>query len=127
VVPILCFVVMTLYPRERSAEVRSLGWLIVPLMLTLAFGPPKGEHWAMVLTGLVMVAAVLVVLFAIAMLPTDPKWAMAGAIPLTNLGLIVSSKPSVGTITSVLFISAAPMAFSIAVLRFQRLRRETPL
>jgi hypothetical protein len=97
VLPVVCFAVMLLAPRRRPMDVRRLAWLLVAL------------------------AALLVVAFAVALLPTDPRIAIAGAVPLSNLAVAVWSSPP--SFAVLLGLGAAPAVLAIAVARTRQLRR----
>ena len=82
VLPLVCFTVLLLAPRRRAPDPRRLVWLLVPSGLLTLFGPGIGT--SPILMGSVMLGALLVVAFAAAMLPTDPRLAIAGAVPLDH-------------------------------------------
>ena len=88
VLPIVCFCVLVLAPRRRAPDPRRLAWLLVPATLVAAAGPPPGEASPLLVAG-VLLAALLVVVAAVALLPTDPRLAIAGAVSLSNLGIAV--------------------------------------
>jgi hypothetical protein len=122
VLPIVCFCVMVLAPRRRSADLRRLGWLIVPATLVLTLAPPNGERSPLLLA-YVALGAILVAAFAVAMLPTDPRLAIAGAVPLSTIGLSVVIHHHDASPPASLFLAAAPVAIAIAIARTRRLRR----
>ena len=74
-----------------------------------------------------LVAALLVVVAAVALLPTDPRLAIAGAISLSNLGIAVVVINHEGALVPRLFVAAAPMVLAIAVTRTRRLLRRAPI
>jgi hypothetical protein len=117
VLPVVCFAVMLLAPRRRPMDVRRLAWLLVPAGLVVAFGP--GDN--VLAVALVALAALLVVAFAVALLPTDPRIAIAGAVPLSNLAVAVWSSPP--SFAVLLGLGAAPAVLAIAVARTRQLRR----
>ncbi|HEX6620814.1 MAG TPA: hypothetical protein VF024_14195 [Solirubrobacteraceae bacterium] len=124
--PILCFCVMVLAPRQRTADVRRLGWLIVPATLVLALAPPNGEQSPLLLA-YVALGAILVTAFVLAMLPTDPRLAIAGAVSLSTIGLQVVAVNHDGSAPAWLIVAAAPLVLAAATTRTRRLRRPAPL
>jgi hypothetical protein len=122
--PIACFCVMVLAPRRRTVDLRRLGWLIVPATLVLTLGPPNGEQSPLLLA-YVALGAILVTVFALAMLPTDPRVAIAGAVSLSTLGVSVVVHHHDASAPALLFAAAAPLAVAVAVARTRQLRRVT--
>ena len=122
VLPIVCFCVMVLAPRRRTADLRRLGWLIVPATLVLTLAPPNGERSPLLLA-YVALGAILVTTFAVAMLPTDSRLAIAGAVSLSTVGLSVVVHHHDASAPAALFLAAAPVAIAIAVARTRQLRR----
>jgi hypothetical protein len=121
VIPLACFVVMILAPRREPPQLRRLGYLAVPAGLIAIAGPPV-EGLPVVVA---LAAALGVVVYAAVMLPTDPRIAIAGAIPTTCLGLGVVGH---GTgPAAVLFIAVAPTVLAVTVTRTRSLRRLTLL
>ena len=90
ILPVLCFAVMVLAPRHRPPDARRLAWLIVPLWLVLTFGPPSAEQSPLLVVG-VVVGAIAAVALAAALLPADPRLAIAGAVPLTSVAIAVAA------------------------------------
>ena len=126
IVPIVCFAAMLLAPRQRAPDVRRLAWLIVPATLVATLGPSNGEQNPLLLAT-VAVVAILVIVVAVAMLPTDPRLAIAGAVPTTALGIEVVVINHEGALIPRLFVAAAPMVLAIAVTRTRRLLRRAPI
>ena len=126
VLPIVCFCVLVLAPRRRAADPRRLAWLLVPATLVAAAGPPPGEA-SPLLVACVLLAVLLVVVAAVALLPTDPRLAIAGAMSLTNLGIAVVAINHDRTFMPRLFLAAAPMVLAIAITRTRRLLAHAPI
>jgi len=126
VLPAVCFVVMVLAPRARPVDVRRLAWLAVPAALALVLGP-RGNGENPMLLALVVLAALVVVTAALALLPTDPRMAIAGAVPVSSVALAAASVHHDGSAIVVLAVAAAPAAVAVAVGRTRRLRRIAPL
>jgi hypothetical protein len=126
VLPIVCFCVMVLAPRRRTTDLRRLAWLVVPAALVLTLGPPHGEQSPLLLA-YVALGAILATAFALAMLPTDPRVAIAGAVSLSTVGLSIVAHHHDVSAPACLFAAAAPLVLAAAVTRTRRLRRATPL
>lgn len=119
VVPLACFVVMILAPRRGPIQIRRLGYLLVPIGLIAVAGPPvEGLPVLIALS-----AALGLVVYAAVMLPTDPRIAIAGAIPTSGLGLGVLHKGA--DLIALLFIAVAPAVFAFTVARTQSLRSDS--
>jgi hypothetical protein len=119
VLPVVCFPTLVLLPRRRRRDFRRLVWLVVPVMLVAALGPPHGEQ-SPVLLAAVGLGALLVAVTTVALAPVDPRPAIAGAITLSTLGLGVADHEPFLFVA--LLISAAPLAVSLAIARSVRLR-----
>ena len=118
-IPFACFTVMVLAPRRRTLDPRGLVWLVVPAGLLATFGSPDGRG---LMLAVVAVAAILVVLAAVALLPTDPRLAIAGAVPTTGLGMGVAAAPSASLVAAALLMATAPAVLALTVVRTRRLR-----
>ena len=105
---------MVLAPRRRTPDLRRLGWLIVPATLILTLAPPSGERSPFLLA-YVALGAILVTAFCLAMLPTDPRPAIAGAISLSSVGLAVVAVNHDGSAPACLIAAAAPLVLAAAV------------
>jgi hypothetical protein len=126
VLPVVCFCVLVLLPRRRALDLRRLAWLLVPATLVATAGPPPGEASPVLVAG-VLVAALLVVVAAVALLPTDPRLALAGAISLSNLGIAVVVINHDSSLAGRLFVAAAPLVLAVTVTRTRRLLRHAPI
>jgi hypothetical protein len=126
VLPVICFCVLVLVPRRRAPDPRRLAWLLVPATLVATAGPQPGEASPLLVAG-VLLAAVLVVVEAVALLPTDPRLAIAGALSLSNLGIAVVAINHDSSIVPSLFVTAAPMVLAIAITRTRRLLAHAPI
>jgi hypothetical protein len=122
VLPVVCFAVMLLAPRRRGRDLRRLVWLVAPGTLVATLGPPPADQSPLLLA-YVAVTAILVIVLAAAMLPTDPRLAIAAAVPATYVGMQVlgHSKPD---LVVVVFLAAAPAALAAAVARTRHLQRQ---
>jgi hypothetical protein len=110
---LVCFTLLVARPRRRAPDPRGLAWLIVPATLVAAFGPPSYEQSPLLLLA-VAVAALLVALYGLATLLTDPRVAIAGSVSLMALGV-----PSLAL--------AAAAVILVAATRLRRLRRHVPI
>lgn len=126
VLPIICFCVLVLAPRRRAPDPRRLAWLLVPATLVAAAGPPPGEA-SPLLVAAVLLGALLVVLVGVALLPTDPRLAIAGAVSLSTLGVSIVVHHHDASAPVSLFVAATPVVLAAAAARTRRLRRATPL
>jgi hypothetical protein len=124
--PVICFAVMVLAPRRTAADPHRLAWLAAPIALVVTFGPPADDR-SPILLATVALAAIAAVAFALAMLPTDPRMALAGALGLSNLAIFVIAINGETSLVAWLSLAAAPTALVIAVVRSQRLLRAAPI
>jgi hypothetical protein len=120
--PILGFCVLAIAPRRRATDLRGLAWLIVPATLVLTLAPPSGERSPLLLAD-VALAAILVTAFALAMLPTDPRLAIAGAVSLSTLGVSVVIDHHDAAPPAIVFVAAAPLVLLATLARTRQLRR----
>jgi hypothetical protein len=126
VFPIVCFCVLVVLPRRRAPDLRRLAWLLVPVSLVATAGPAPGEASPLLVAG-VLVAALLVVVVAVALLPTDPRLAIAGAMSVSNLGIAIVAINHDRTFVPRLFLAAAPIVLAIAITRTRRLLGHAPI
>jgi hypothetical protein len=121
VLPLVCFTVLLLAPRRRSPDLERLAWLLVPIGLLTLFGPGIGN--SPILMGAVLLGVLLVVAFAVALLPTDPRLAIAGAVSLTNLAIAVLCINHQTSVVLWLALAATPAALVVALARTRQLQR----
>jgi hypothetical protein len=126
VIPAVCFTVMVLAPRRRAPDLHRLAWLVLPVVLVLLFGPRDNGQNPILVAG-VLLAVILVVAFALSMLPTDPRMAIAGAVPLSNLAIAVVCTDHDTSVLAWLTAAAAPAVLTVAITRTRRLQRRTPV
>jgi hypothetical protein len=119
--PIACFAVMVLAPRRRGPDLHRLAWLAVPAALVATFGPSDERN--PLLLAAVVLGAILGVVFAVAMLPTDPRAAIAGAVGLSDLAIFVVAINHETSLVAWLPLAAAPVAVLIATARTRHLQR----
>jgi len=120
-VPVVCYTVLILAPRRRALDLRRLAWLGATGWLVAAYGPHDGSG---PITVIVSAAAILLMLADIATLPTDPRLAIACALPASYVGLMVVGKP---VLPAWLLLVVPPLVITAAVIRLQRLQQHTPL
>jgi hypothetical protein len=125
VLPLVCFGVLLLAPRRRAPDPERLGWLLVPGGLLMLFGPGVGN--SPILFGAVALGVLLVMAFAVALLPTDPRLAIAGAVPLTNLAIAVICINHQASVLLWLALATAPAALVVAIGRTRQLRRRSAI
>lgn len=123
VLPALCFAVMVIAPRRRGVDPRRLAWLAVPVALVIAVGPARDEQNPLLLAT-VALAAILGVAFALAMLPTDPRMAIAGAVGLSDLAVAVVGINQDTSVIAFLALAAAPTTVVLAVRRTRQLQAD---
>jgi hypothetical protein len=124
--PVICFAVMVLSPRRRAADPHRLAWLAAPIALAVTFGPPADERSPILLAAAAL-AAIAAVSFALAMLPTDPRIAIAGALGLSNLAVFVIAINGETSLVAWMSLAAAPVALLIAVTRTRQLLCTAPI
>jgi hypothetical protein len=113
---VACFAVLATAPRRRDPDPRRLAWLVVPATLVATFGPPEYDQSA-VLLALVAIVVALVVVYALATLATDPRIAIAGAVPLLTIS--AGSAP--------VLTLAAVLVLATAIVRLRRLRSQAAI
>jgi hypothetical protein len=123
VLPAVCFAAMVLAPRRRGPDLSGLAWLVVPVALVATCAPPNDERNPLLLA-MVVAALLLFVVFALAMLPTDPRLAIAGAVGLSDLAVAVVGINHDTSVVACAFLAAAPAALAFAVARTRQLRRQ---
>jgi hypothetical protein len=123
VLPVVCFLVLTLAPRRRAPDLQRLAWLLVPLGLVTLSGPGIGD--SPMLFGAVLLGVCVIVASAVTMLPSDPRLAIAGAVPLTNLAIMVISINHQTSPVLWLALVTAPGALVFTVARTGQLRRRS--
>ena len=120
--PVICFAVMLIAPRRRAPDARRLAWLVVPVWLVASFGPHEPNP--MLVAG-VLLAVILVVAVAVSTLPTDPRLAIAGAVPLSTLAICAVSSNHETAVLAWLFVAVAPVVLTVAIARTRQLQRPT--
>jgi hypothetical protein len=114
--PALCFAAMVLAPSRRRPNLAGLAWLVVPAVLVVTCAPPRGEGNPLLLA-MVALAALLASVFAVAMLPTDPRMAIAGAVGLSDLAVAVVAINHDLSLLALLSLAAAPVAVLFTIRR----------
>jgi hypothetical protein len=113
VLPVVCFVVLALASRRRSLDPRRLAWLAVPAVLVATLGPPPVDQNPL-LKLYVGVAVIALVVYALALLPADPRPAIAGAVQLSVTGIAAAASHHDASFALALMIAAAPAALAVA-------------
>ncbi|MEA2355190.1 MAG: hypothetical protein QOD61_1319 [Solirubrobacteraceae bacterium] len=126
---LVVYSVMLVAPRRRRPNVRRLGWLAVPAGLVAVFGSPSiSDHAGPIELGLLGIPALALVATAAAMLSTDPRLAIAGAVWATSLGFGVALRiPRTSAAAAALLITLAPAVVAFAVVRTRRLQRRAAI
>ncbi len=112
------YAVLVVWPRQRERDLRGLAYLVIPLGLFATFGPPDYEQSPLMI-GIVVCAAVALIIGAIVALPTDPRVALAGAVFVTWLGIDLIGKTG-APIVAVLTLGA-PFVIAFTVVRARQL------
>jgi hypothetical protein len=120
IVPCVCFSAMILNPRRRGLNPWRLAWLGASAALVAAIGLNGTGGPIAALAG---IAAVLLVLAAVSKILTDPRLAIACALPATYVGLMVVGAPA---LPALLISFGAPLLMLVAILRVWRLGRAVP-
>lgn len=111
IVPLICFSVMVVSPRRRRLDPRRIAWLLAPAALVAAYAPRGGNG---PLTVIVSLVAIFFVLVAALKIPTDPRLAIACALPATYVGLMVAGTP---VLPALLLSLCAPLVMGVAIIR----------
>jgi hypothetical protein len=119
IVPLVCFGVLIVRPRYRRLDLRRVTWLAATVVLVAAHGPSGGEGAIAVV---VSVTAILLVLAAVLTITTDPRLAIACALPATYVGLKVAGRPA---LPAWLLLLGALFVMSLAIVRVIRLQGQT--
>jgi hypothetical protein len=119
-VPVLCFITLGLAPRRRKPNHRRLAWLLLTAALAVASSTSDDP------TAAILILALLFLLPpALATLRTDPRLAIACAVPATSFGIHMAQDRGGPGVLGVLFLSAAPLILAIAVTRTRHLQAQT--
>ena len=110
-VPLICFSVLIVNPRRRRLDLRRLTWLLAPAVLVAAYAPRSGSGPIAVIVSL---AAILFVLVAALKIPTDPRLAIACALPATYVSLMVVGAPA---LPALLLSLGALLVLGVAIVR----------
>jgi hypothetical protein len=121
-VPVICFVALLLAPRRRTPDLRRLGWLSLTAALALASSTSDDT-----VAAILILALFFLVPPALAMLRTDPRLAIACALPASSFGIHMAQDPGGPGVLGVLFLSAAPLILTIAVTRVRQLQVSNPI
>jgi hypothetical protein len=114
-----CFATLVLAPRRRPRDLRRLAWMIVPVFLAAALGPPPWEQ-SPLLRAIVVVGALATAAYVLASFTTDPRTAIAAGAVLT------AAADNHGAV-NLLVIGILPLVVTAATLRIRLLRRRTPI
>jgi hypothetical protein len=91
IMPLVCFTVLILAPRHRGLDLRRLAWLTAAGAIAVAYSRWSG---AGPLTAVVSVALVGLMVAAVVTSASDPRLAIACALPATYVALMVAGKPA---------------------------------
>lgn len=126
IVGVVCFAPMLIAPRRRTHDMRQLAWLFAIAALGAAF------YWPRPIDGLVALYILplsVALPFALALLPTDPRLAIAWSLVAAFVGMgALAQAVQQGRLTlalplTVIALTAAPFALAITVTRTRSLTR----
>ena len=120
VVPVICFITSALAPRRQKPNPRRLAWLALTAALAVVSSASDDPTAAILILGLLCLLPL-----ALATFRTNPRFAIAGALPLTTFGIHMVQEPGGPGLLGMLFLSAAPLVLTIAALRTRRLQTQT--
>jgi hypothetical protein len=134
VILIVCFAPMLITPRRRRPDLRRLAWLVVIAALgaVAALGAAFFDAQRGGLGALYLPPVLVALPFALALLPTDPRLAIACSLVAAFVGLVGIAQTlqnglsTVGIPVIVLVLIAAPIVICIASARTRSLRRRDP-
>jgi hypothetical protein len=115
IVPLACFAILILAPRRRGLEPRRLAWLAAVAALVGAYGHGHGLE---LVTAVVSCAAIALMLAAVLTIGSDPRLAIACALPATYVALMIAGKPA---LPAWLLLIGAPALMTIAAVSARRL------
>ena len=114
---LLCFATMGLAPRLRKPDRRRLAWLALTGALAVASSTSDDPTAAILILGLLVLVP-----FSVAMLRSDPRFAIACAVPASAFGIHMVQDPGGPGVLGVLFLCAAPLTLAITVKRTRHLQ-----
>ena len=119
-VPVICFITLGLAPRRGKPNHRRLAWLALTTPLAVASSTSDDPGAA-----ILILALLLLVPPALAMLRTDPRLAIACALPATSFGIHMAQDRGGPGVLGVLFLCAAPLTLTLAVTQTKHLQAQT--
>ena len=118
VVPVICFITLALAPRRRKPDPRRLAWLALTAALAVVSSKTDDPTAAILILGVLFLAPL-----ALATLATNPRFAIAYALPLTSFGIHMAQDPGGPGVLGVLFLAATPLVLTIVVARTRHLQQ----
>ncbi|MGI8714889.1 MAG: hypothetical protein ACR2NR_17265 [Solirubrobacteraceae bacterium] len=121
IVPLVCFTVLILAPRRRGLDLRRLVWLAATAALVAAYG-----HWhgTEPITAVVSAAALMLMLAAVLTITSDPRLAIACALPASYVALMVAGKPA---LPAVLLLLVPPIVTTAIICARRQAQRSTAI
>ena len=117
----LCFCVLVLAPRRRRPDPHRLAWLGLAGTLSVVSSASDDPTATVLLLGLI-----LLVPPALALLPTDPRLAIACAVPATGFGIRIAHNPGkpspLGVFVIAVILASAPLVLTVAATQTRRLQ-----
>jgi hypothetical protein len=127
IILIVCFAPMLIAPRRRRPDIRRLAWLVVIAALGAVFYAQRGG-----LVTLFLPPVIVALPFALALLPTDPRLAIACSLVAAFVGLaglaqtLQNGPSTVGIPLTILVLMATPLVLCIAAARTRSIQRRDP-
>jgi hypothetical protein len=121
---VVCFAPMLIAPRQRKRDIRRLAWLVVVAALGAIFYTPRSGVGA-----LYLLPVAVALPFALALLPTDPRFAIACSFVGAFVGLVSlaqslhQGRPDIGLPLIILGLIATPLILAITATRTRAVRR----
>jgi hypothetical protein len=108
VVPVICFSALVLIPRPRTPNLRRLSWLMLVGLIAIA------SSWFNDSTAaIVIVALFTLVPIALAVLPVDPRPALAAAVCASFFGIAMAQTRGGPGPLGCGFLAATPLALAL--------------
>ncbi len=118
----ICASALLLTPRRHQPDVRRLTWLIVTAGVALIASTSDDTSAAPVILAVLVLAPV-----ALALLPVDPRPAIACALLAAWFGIVLTQKNSETFVPGLIFMAAAAVIVAIGTARVHRLQTHTPV
>jgi hypothetical protein len=119
-VPVICFITLGLVAGRRKPDHRRLAWLVLTGALAVASSTSDDPTAAILILGVLFLVPL-----ALAVLRTDPRFAIACGLLATSFGIHMAQDRGGPGILGVVFLSAAPLILTLTVTRTRHLQAQT--